>query len=82
MSRTAKVKIITTDDNSPTLTYNKIGRHQSCLVRTRIASVKSPWLSLCEPGQLHAVPVSHGEGRFVADARTLEALREDVRQII
>ena len=63
------------DASCPTLTYNNIGRHEARYVTTRVASVKSPWLSLCEPGQLHAVPVSHGEGRFVADARTLEALR-------
>ncbi|MCI6909482.1 MAG: phosphoribosylformylglycinamidine synthase [Clostridiales bacterium] len=64
------------DASCPTLTYNNIGRHEARYVTTRVASVKSPWLSLCEPGQLHAVPVSHGEGRFVADARTLEALRD------
>ena len=70
-------QIITTDDNSPTLTYNKIGRHQSCLVRTRIASVKSPWLAGTQPGQVFTIPVSHGEGRFIADEATLKALIEN-----
>ncbi|MDR2647110.1 MAG: phosphoribosylformylglycinamidine synthase [Oscillospiraceae bacterium] len=58
-----KICAITSD--CPTLTYNTIGRHQSKLVRTRVASVLSPWLSLCEPDEIHLVPVSHGEGRFV-----------------
>jgi phosphoribosylformylglycinamidine synthase len=59
--------IITEPDEAyPTLTYNRIGRHASCLVRTRIASVKSPWLAYTEVGDIHTVPVSHGEGRFIA----------------
>ena len=62
------------DAECPTLTYNEIGRHQARYVTTRVASVKSPWLALCEPGQLHAIPVSHGEGRFVANDATLKAL--------
>ncbi|MCL2195384.1 MAG: phosphoribosylformylglycinamidine synthase, partial [Oscillospiraceae bacterium] len=49
----------------PTLTFNAIGRHQSKLVRTRVSSVLSPWLALCEPGEVHLNPISHGEGRFV-----------------
>ncbi len=53
-------------DDSPTLTYNQIGRHVSCMVRTRVASANSPWLSLVEAGDVHTVAVSHGEGRFVA----------------
>ena len=59
-------KIIDTDDTCPTLTYNTIGRHQSRIVRTRIASVKSPWLSLMQVGDIVSVPISHGEGRFFA----------------
>ena len=59
-------KIIDTDDTCPTLTYNTIGRHQSRIVRTRIASVKSPWLSLMNVGDIVSVPISHGEGRFFA----------------
>ena len=53
------------DEGCPTLTFNTIGRHQSRLVRTRVASNLSPWLSRCEVGDIHTVPVSHGEGRFV-----------------
>ena len=53
------------DDSCPTLTFNTIGRHQSRLVRTRVASNLSPWLSQCEPGDIHTVAISHGEGRFV-----------------
>ena len=59
-------KIIDTDDTCPTLTFNTIGRHQSRIVRTRIASVKSPWLSLMNVGDVVNVPISHGEGRFFA----------------
>ncbi|MHB1452477.1 MAG: phosphoribosylformylglycinamidine synthase [Saccharofermentanales bacterium] len=58
--------ICDTDRNSATLTYNSIGRHVSCYVRTGIASNASPWLRGTEPGEVHLVPVSHGEGRFVA----------------
>ena len=59
-------KIIDTDENCPTLTYNTIGRHQSRIVHTRIASTKSPWLSLMNVGDIVNVPISHGEGRFYA----------------
>lgn len=54
-------------DNSPTLTFNNIGRHQSMLVNTRIASVKTPWLANCNLGDIHSIAISHGEGKFVAD---------------
>ena len=57
-------KIVDTDDACPTLTYNHIARHQSKLVRTRVCTNKSPWLAGCEVGQIHTVPISHGEGRF------------------
>ncbi len=60
------------DETMATLTYNTIGRHQSMLVRTRIASVHSPWLSLCEVGDVHLVPVSHGEGRLVCSDELLQ----------
>lgn len=53
--------------SSPTLTFNKIGRHVSCLVSTKVVSNKSPWMSLVEVGDIHTIPVSHGEGRFIAD---------------
>ena len=59
-------KIIDTDETCPTLTYNTIARHQSRIVRTRIASNKSPWLSLMNVGDVVNVPISHGEGRFFA----------------
>ena len=59
-------KIIDTDENCPTLTYNTISRHQSRIVRTRIASNKSPWLSLMNVGDIVNVPISHGEGKFLA----------------
>ena len=54
------------DETCPTLTFNSIGRHQSRLVRTRVASNLSPWLSKCAVGDIHTIAISHGEGRFVA----------------
>ena len=59
-------KIMETDENCPTLTFNTIARHQSKIVRTRIASNQSPWLSLMHVGDIVNVPISHGEGRFYA----------------
>ena len=59
-------KIMDTDENCPTLTFNTIARHQSRIVHTRIASTKSPWLSLMNVGDIVNVPISHGEGRFYA----------------
>ena len=70
-------KIIDTDENCPTLTFNTIGRHQSMLVRTRIASNKSPWLKHAKPGEIHTVAISHGEGRFVANDDVLQQLIEN-----
>jgi len=67
-------KIIDTDENSPTLTFNTIARHQSKLVRTRIASNKSPWLSATEVGDIYTVAISHGEGRFLAGEAEIKAL--------
>ena len=67
-------KIIDTDAHCPTLTFNTIGRHQSKIVRTRVASVKSPWLSGCEVGEIYSVPISHGEGRFIAEENVLRQL--------
>jgi phosphoribosylformylglycinamidine synthase len=61
-------------ENSPTLTFNTIGRHQAALVRTRIVSNKSPWLSHLELGISYIVPVSHGEGRFVAEDALIREL--------
>ncbi len=65
------------DENCPTLTYNLIGRHQSRLVRTRIASNKSPWLAKTEVGDIYTVPISHGEGRFIAKDDVLKRLIEN-----
>ncbi|MDR1571414.1 MAG: phosphoribosylformylglycinamidine synthase [Clostridiales Family XIII bacterium] len=61
-------------EDSPTLTYNSIGRHVSCIVRTRVASVLSPWLAMAKVGDIHAVPVSHGEGRFIASDELIDAM--------
>ncbi|MBQ1941514.1 MAG: phosphoribosylformylglycinamidine synthase [Selenomonadaceae bacterium] len=62
-------------DASPTLTHNQIGRHVSCMVRTKVVSNLSPWFSKVEPGQIFTIPVSHGEGRFVADKEVVAKLR-------
>ena len=63
------------DDTCPTLTFNTIGRHQSQLVRTSVASTMSPWLSKCALGDIHTIAISHGEGRFVASDELLETLK-------
>ncbi len=70
-------KIVETDSTCPTLTYNAIGRHQSRLVRTRVASNLSPWLSKCAVGDIHTVAISHGEGRFICPPELLETLRKN-----
>ena len=67
-------RIVETDHTCPTLTFNAIGRHQSMLVRTRVASNKSPWLMHMNVGDVHTVAISHGEGRFVADEKMLRRL--------
>ena len=67
-------KIKDMDKNDPTLTFNTIGRHVSQMVETRISSVKSPWLRYVNVGDTHIIPVSHGEGRFVAPREVLEEL--------
>ena len=67
-------RIIDTDADCPTLTFNTIGRHQSMLVRTVITSDNSPWLKNCAVGDIHTVPVSHGEGRFVCPDELLQSL--------
>lgn len=64
-------------ESSPTLSFNTIGRHQSRLVRTKITSKLSPWLLKTELNQVYNVPISHGEGRFLADEQTLAALAEN-----
>lgn len=70
-------KIIDTDESCPTLTYNIIARHQSKIVRTRIASNKSPWLTDTEVGDIYSVPISHGEGRFIASDELIRRLAEN-----
>ncbi len=70
-------KIIDTDENCPTLTFNTIARHQSRIVRTRVASNKSPWLALANVGDVYNVPISHGEGRFLADEALIKELAKN-----
>ncbi|MDD3202163.1 MAG: phosphoribosylformylglycinamidine synthase [Pygmaiobacter massiliensis] len=67
-------EIIDTDDTCPTLTFNTIGRHQSRLVRTRVASNKSPWLMHCNVDEMHTIAISHGEGRLVASEELIRRL--------
>ena len=70
-------EIIDTDETCPTLTFNTIGRHQSRLVRTRVASNKSPWLMNTKPGEIYTVPISHGEGRFLASQELVQKLADN-----
>ena len=74
-------RIVETDENCPTLTYNAIGRHQSMLVRTRVSSTLSPWLSRCRVGDIHTVAISHGEGRFVCPEPLLSELERSGRLV-
>ena len=68
-----EIKPFTAED-APTITYNNIGRHQAKVVTTRIASNKSPWLAGTQVGDLHSIPISHGEGKFVANKETFDQL--------
>ncbi|MDD6345906.1 MAG: phosphoribosylformylglycinamidine synthase [Oscillospiraceae bacterium] len=70
-------EIVDMTDESPTLTFNTIARHQSMMVNTRIASTKSPWLYGCEVGDIHTVAISHGEGRFVAPQSLIQRLAKN-----
>ncbi|MDE6273816.1 MAG: phosphoribosylformylglycinamidine synthase subunit PurQ, partial [Clostridiales bacterium] len=70
-------KIIDTDETCPTLTYNDISRHQSRIVRVRVASTKSPWLAGVKVGDIISVPISHGEGKFIADEKLVKSLAEN-----
>ena len=70
-----EIKTINEDD--PTLTFNTIGRHISSIAYTRVTSVKSPWLSSVNAGDMFAVPISHGEGRFVANEDVMKKLIEN-----
>ncbi|MBR7160286.1 MAG: phosphoribosylformylglycinamidine synthase subunit PurQ, partial [Clostridia bacterium] len=67
-------RIVDADALNPTLTFNTISRHQSKLVRVRVASNKSPWLRGTQVGDVYTVPISHGEGRFLADEETVKRL--------
>ena len=64
-------------EDAPTLTFNHIGRHQSRLVHTRVASNKSPWMMYANVGDVFTIPISHGEGRFVANEALLKQLAEN-----
>ena len=72
-------EIIDANENCPTLTFNTIGRHQSRLVRTRIASNRSPWLAGTQVGDIYTVPVSHGEGRFLCSDELVRKLAANGR---
>ncbi|MCM1577401.1 MAG: phosphoribosylformylglycinamidine synthase, partial [Ruminococcus sp.] len=63
-------------EDSPTLTFNNISRHQSMMVNTRIASNLSPWLTGCKPGDIHRIAISHGEGRFIASEKLIGELAQ------
>ncbi|NLF27953.1 MAG: phosphoribosylformylglycinamidine synthase, partial [Clostridiales bacterium] len=64
------------DPGAPTLTFNRIGRHQSRIVRTRVASNLSPWLMRAKVGDIHSAPISHGEGRFIASEPMIRMLAD------
>ena len=64
-------------DNSPTLTFNTIGRHVSCMAKTRIASNKSPWFANVNTGDIHTIALSHGEGRFIASPEQVAELAKN-----
>ncbi len=68
-------EIIDLTPDCPTLTFNRIGRHISCLINTRVVSNLSPWLSKVQLGDIHTIPASHGEGRFVASPVVVDQLR-------
>ncbi len=70
-------EIVEPDETCPTLTFNTIGRHQSMIVRTRVASDRSPWLTGVAPGEIVNVPISHGEGRFICPEPLLSRLVEN-----
>ncbi|HWP97336.1 MAG TPA: phosphoribosylformylglycinamidine synthase [Syntrophomonadaceae bacterium] len=64
------------DASQPTLTYNRIGRHMSMMVKTRISSVLSPWFAHVQAGDVHQIAISHGEGRFVASEADMKQMME------
>ena len=64
------------DEHCPTLTFNTIGRHESQMVRTKIVSTLSPWFANVNPGDVHSLPISHGEGRFIAEENVMKSMIE------
>lgn len=70
-------RIVDVKPGAPTLTFNQIGRHQSSIVHTRVASTKSPWMLKSKVGEVYEVPISHGEGRFVAPLDVLRSLEQN-----
>ncbi|EHR1327094.1 MAG: phosphoribosylformylglycinamidine synthase [Clostridium perfringens] len=70
-------KIIDIEEDMATLTYNNINRHMSSIVRTKITSKKSPWFNEVSLGEIHSIPISHGEGRFVAPESLIKELVEN-----
>ena len=70
-------EILDIKEDMPTLTYNNINRHMSTMVRTKVVSKKSPWFNEVDLGEIHTVPISHGEGRFVASEKVLKELLEN-----
>jgi len=70
-------EIVDIEDNYPTLTYNKIARHVSTFAKTKVVSNSSPWLSGCQVGDVHHMPLSHGEGRFFANDAWIKKLKEN-----
>ena len=70
-------EIVDLTEEAPTLTFNEIGRHQSMMVNTRIASNKSPWLMHTKVGDVHRIAISHGEGRFVASEELIRQMAEN-----
>ena len=67
-------EIVDITEESPTLTYNRIGRHVSCMAQTKVVSNLSPWFSNVELGEIHTIALSHGEGRFVASSQVIDSL--------
>ncbi|NKF07097.1 phosphoribosylformylglycinamidine synthase [Clostridium gasigenes] len=70
-------EILDIEEDMATLTYNNINRHMSSMIKTRISSTKSPWFSEVNVGDIHTVPISHGEGRFVAPDSLINKLKEN-----
>lgn len=70
-------KIIDMTSEMPTLTFNQIARHQSCMVQTKVTSKMSPWFSKVNLGDVFTIPISHGEGRFVVNEQVYKDLAEN-----